>query len=302
MAKEATAVKDEPQDAQTESAPVTTPDDGANAQVAEEKDLMEATLDELESESEETEGEAADADDTAGDTEPVETDTQPQGEKPEEPSEEKLAPKSENRFQKLANENKELKAQLDRLKLQETQLASEQELLNEVNPETGDYYTPQEIERLAFAQSREQQAQKVAQERYELEVQQNQELIANESTKALEDFPIFNDKSPDFNPGLSAQLNQLIDQTLIRDPNTPEIGPDGQPTGKGRIIGANLSPYQLAKTIADATTANSAKIQAEAQKATEKMLANADVPSGASNATKTKVDPDLAAFDEEAGL
>jgi len=305
MAKVADAVKEDEQVAPAESAPVNTkvnePVDGDNSQVSEDKDIMEATLDELEEDAPETEGEAEE--EAPAETEAAVETTQPQGEtKPQEPTqtEEKLAPKSENRFQILANKNKDLEQklsdpsflqqQLERLKLQESQLASEQELLNEVNPETGEYYTPQEVERLAFAQSREQRAQVVALERYQLEVQQNQELIANEATKAIEDFAIFNDKSPEFKPELAAQLNDLIDKSLIRE------------EGTGTIIGAHLSPYQLAKTIADATQVNAAKMQAEAQKANAKMLANADVPAGASNASKAKVDPDLAAFDEEAGL
>jgi hypothetical protein len=186
----------------------------------------------------------------------------------EEPTEaqddtEELAPKSQNRFQKLANENRELKEQIERLRLQETQLATEGELLNEINPETGEYYTPDEISRIAFAQSREQQMQQVAQERYQLEVQQSQQSIANEATQALQEFPIFDSNSKDFDPQLTAQADALLKQSLITDEN-------------GTLLGSHVSPYQLYKTIYDSTQANAAKMQAEAQRANEKMLANVD--------------------------
>jgi hypothetical protein len=184
-------------------------------------------------------------------------------------SEEKpLAPKSENRFQKLANENRELKEQIDRLKTQEDQLATEQGLLNEVNPETGEYYTTQEIERIAFQQSRETQAQQVAQQRYELEVQQNQQTIAQEASQAVKDFPIFDEKSPEYKPELAQLADQRLQKNLIFDEN-------------GVLIGAHDSPYAILQTINDALKAGATSGQAEAQAATQKMLANADTTSDA---------------------
>lgn len=211
----------------------------------------------------------------------VETPVQPQGE------EKPLAPKSENRFQQLANENREMREQLSRLKQQESQFATEQELLNEVNPDTGEYYTPQEVERIAFAQSREAQATQVAQERYNLEVQQNQTVIKTEAERALQEFPMFDESNKkEYNPTLAAQADVLLAQSLIFD--------------NGVLVGSNLSPYQLYKTIADSAQTNDSRRQAEAQKATEKMLANADVADGNSQATNTKEDPLLAGFDEEA--
>jgi hypothetical protein len=204
--------------------------------------------------------------------------------------------KSVNRFQQLANERNQFKelaeqreAEIAKLKSQETQFATEQELLNEVNPETGEYYTPQEVERLAFAQSREQQAQSVSQQRYQLEVQQSQQTLASEAEQALSEFPIFDDKSPDYNPALTAQADELLKQSLVFDQN-------------GTLIGSNLSPYKLYKSLADATKANAPVYQAQAQKSVERMTANADVGSGASQATKTKVDPMMEAFDAEASI
>lgn len=302
MSQDETAVNQAAvQDVAAESAPVeTSPVDGANAQVTDPND--DNFFDDVDAQVAEGNQEAV-ADDTA-EAAPEETPGQPRGEdgkfikKDEQPEEKPLAPKSQNRFQELANKNRDyeqkladpnfLQEQLQRLQLQQSQLATEQELLNEINPETGDYYTPQEVERIAFQQTREQQMQSVAQQRYALEVQQNQTVLASEAEKALADFPMFNAESKDYNPTLAAQADQLLANSLI--------------VQDGVIVGATTSPYQIYKTIADATKANAPVYQAQAQKATEKMLANADVAPGASQATKTKVDPMMAAFDEEASI
>lgn len=275
-----TAVKDEvvAQDATVAAPAAPEPKD---TEVAED-DLMEASLEELDPDidkEEETDSKASSESQADDPTEETEPETQPQGEQ-------KVAPKSENRYRQLANENRELKERLTRLKTQETQVASEQELLNEVNPETGEYYTVQEAERIARQQTLEQTAQSAAQERYVLEVQQNQDTIRSEAQKALTEFPMFDSDNPAYNPTLSAQADQLLGQSLIID--------------NGVLVGSTLSPYQIYKTIADATQANSAKARADAQRSVEKMTANVDTTGGSSQATKTKVDPDLEAFDTEA--
>lgn len=195
---------------------------------------------------------------TAGDEETQteeESEEQSQGEK-------ELAPKSQNRFQTLANENRDLKEQIDRLKSQEAQIATEQGLLNEINPETGEYYTTQEIERVAFQESREQQQQTLAQQRYDLEVQQNQQIISNEANQALQEFPMFDETSPSFDKELATQADKLLGQSLIIQ--------------DGKIVGSTISPYQLYKTIATSAQAATTKGEVKAQRSTEKMLANAD--------------------------
>lgn len=273
MSKDDTAVKDEAVQPDT-AAPASAAED-TKPEVAEDA-LSDDAFDDVEASEQEEEAESQpESDDTDDDAQADTPDNQPQGEQ-------KLAPKSENRFQKLANENRELKEQLDRLKLQETQIATEQELLSQINPETGDYYTPQEVQRIAFAQSREQQAQSIAQERFNLEVLQNQDVIRSEAERALTEFPMFDSNSSDYNPTLAAQADQLLGQSLIVE--------------NGVILGSTLSPYQLYKTIAESTQANQAQYEATAQKATEKMLANADVAGGASHATKPK-DTDLEDFE-----
>lgn len=203
------------------------------------------------------------ATDTAAADETTDTETDTEQPQAEEPTED-LAPKSQNRFQQLANENREMRMELERLRQQEAQLATEQELLNEVNPETGEYYTPQEIERLAFAQSREQQAQEVATQRYELEVKDVQFQLRDEATRALTDFPMFDETSKDYDPALSAKVDTLLGANLVTE------------EGTGRIIGSRISPYELYQTVYEAQQAGRTAGQINGQRATEKMLASVD--------------------------
>lgn len=282
MSKDDTAVNDqvETETTATESAPVEN-DKSVTAENALDDDAFVDIDDGLTEE--ETGGEDSN-DETAEETN---TEEQQGEEKP-------LAPKSENRFQKLANENRDLKEQIERLSLQETQLASEQELLNEVNPETGEYYTPQEVERIAFQQARETQQQSIAQQRYELQVQQNQQTIQSEASQALQDFSMF-DAKPDANGN---PTNPLYDLQAAKDADAL-LSKSLIFNDKGVLVGSSLSPYQIYKSIADsaerAATRAQTVGQANAQRATEKMLANADVPTGNSQATK---DTDLDDFDK----
>lgn len=186
-----------------------------------------------------------------------------------------LAPKSVNRFQQLANENRELRGQLTELQAKQAQVATEQELLGKVNPETGEHYTLAEAERVARYQANEQTQQSLAQQQYQLEVQQNRQKITTEAQQALQEFPELDSTSDKYDAEIAAEFDTALSQALILDQ-------------QGAPIGAYLSPYQLAKSIAGpvrkATERAKALGQAEAQKAQSKMLASAD-PSSSSHQT-----------------
>lgn len=293
MSKDETAVKEEVvADATAESAPVENTSEVAGGPLDDDAfdDIDEEVATSGETDSDDT-GESPESENT----EETQTEDRPQeGDKP-------LTTKSENRFQKLANENRELKEQLQRLNSQETQVATEQQLLGEVNPETGEYFTPQEAERIARAQALEQSQQAIAQERYTLQVQQNQEAIGGEARQVME-LPIFNPTAKEFNPELTSQLEDILSENTLyqaQDGNTytakqlMQAGVDLNT--QAVLVGSNISPLKLAKLIADSTQANAAQYQAQAQRSTEQMLANADVLGGATSA-KTK--DDASDFDE----
>lgn len=235
------------------------------------------------------------------DTEETKAEQPKDGEKPKEWEE--LADAGKNRFQALANKNRELAQELERIKSQETQVATEQDLLSQVNPQTGEYFTPAEAERAARQQALEETQQAVAQHRYDLEVQQSQENIGRESLQALKDFPMLDAQSKDFNPTIASQFDALVGENLIyelpdgsRYPANVLVANGINPDTQARLLGSNISPYKLAKLIADSTKVNEHLYQANAQRSTEQMLANADTPGGNSQARGN--DADLDEFDK----
>lgn len=308
MSDNDTAVKDDSAVTQDTTATDSAPVDKQAPEVTDDSSLEdnEATLDELENEvtQEETDSKQSKAeapeDASAEDTTP-ENQSQ-QGEKP-------LKPKSENRFQKLANENRQLKEQLAQLSTREAQVATEQELMNQVNPETGDYYTPQEAERIARYQANENLKKQLAQERTSLEIQQNQERLVSEASKIVEDFPVLNENSPEYNPAISDEFDRALGDALIfqlpdgRQFSANTLRAAGiDPETQAVPVGSTMSPYQLAKLTASSISVGATQGQVKAQKATQQMLASADTSPNASKATKQKKDPMLEAFDEEAGF
>lgn len=207
----------------------------------------------------------------------AETETdKPDGEKP-------LNPKSENRYRNLANENRSLREQVEQLTSQVYQPQTTEELAQETNPETGEKYTTAEARVMALEQ-------KLELKDYNERITTSQNTLANESFQVLNDFPIFNSNSDQYDGELASEAAALMEANLIRDPNVPETGPDGKETGKGLIIGSNVSPYQLYKTLARASGISAAKAQIKGQEATEKMLANADT-AGSAAPPKEKADP-----------
>ncbi len=226
------------------------------------------------------EGEAEE--ETEGDKKAEETET----EKPKEETEKPPAPKSENRYRSLANENKELRRQVETLTAQTYQPATEEELTNEVNPETGENYNRLEAKFEAY-----QQQERL--DKYNNQVFEAQANLSNEAYEVLNDFPNFNPDNEQFDSELATEAAELLDANLIRDDNIPEVGPDGKPTGKGIVVGSRVSPYKLYQTLAKASGISATKGQLKGQQATEKMLANADSSTNVAPIKKTE-DPLMA--------
>lgn len=188
------------------------------------------------------------------DTDETEPETQPQG-------------KAEERKQQLNNEIRDLVSQrntireeVEKLNSEVYQPATDEELLGQINPETGQYYNPLEAKVAAL-----QQAQEF--DKYNTQVAEAQLTLSSEANRALNDFPMFDENSKDYNKEIAAQADEILGANLIKDPNT------------GQIIGSHISPFKIYQTIASATQIAGAKAQDKAQKATETMLANADTSS-----------------------
>jgi hypothetical protein len=206
-------------------------------------------------------------------------------EKPEEPAEEETKgedkpTKADERKQKLNTEIRDLvskrnalKEEVEKKNSEVYQPATEDELTDQVNPETGENYTKLEAKIEEMRQSQEL-------EKFNSQVAEAQLTIGSESERVLNDFPIFNPDSDQFDKELAEEAAGLLEANLILDPNS------------NQVIGSNVSPYQLYKTLARASGISTAKGQMEGQKATEKMLANADTVGSTSPPKKAK-DPVL---------
>lgn len=194
----------------------------------------------------------------AKEAEPVDTQ-----EEQEQPS------KAEARKEQLNTEIRDLVAQRNQIRQEVEQLnaqvykpASSDELLEQVNPETGDYYNRVEAQLEAMRQEREV-------EKYNTQVTESRLSLQSEAARALDEFPMFDSQSPEYNPSVAQQVDQMLAQNLIVDQNT------------GQIIGSHVSPYTLYKTVADAAKFSAAQSAAKSQKAVETMQSQADIPTSA---------------------
>jgi hypothetical protein len=208
-----------------------------------------------------------------------EAEVPPQGE------EKPLAPKSENRFQKLANENRELREQIDKITSETYAPQTVEELTAIVNPETGQPYTVAQAADAALAQQLQMRD-------YKDRAVHAQTVVGTEAWEVLNEFPMFNPDSKDYDKELASIAADTLEANLIRDPNMPEIGPDGKPTGLGTIVDFRQSPKQIYQTLARASGISAAKGQLKGQADTETMLANADTTGNISPPKKQKTPDD----------
>lgn len=236
--------------------------------------------------------EKAQADDTAAppDVPPkdAKTDDSPKADEAEAPEdtpqgEQTLAPKSENRFQKLANENRELRQQIEKLTSETYAPQSVQELTEIVNPETGQPYTVAQATDIALSQQLQMRD-------YNTRATNAQSLLGVEAYEVMQELPIFNPDSDKFDSELAQIAAETLEANLVRDPNIPEIGPDGQPTGLGMIVDYKQTPKQIYQTLARASGISATKGQLQGQADVQAQLANVDAPTSAAP-PKEKVDP-----------
>lgn len=158
-------------------------------------------------------------------------------------------------------------------------------LLEQINPDTGDYYTRAEAENLrlnkrldAFEKQQEFNA-------YVERVADSRMQLSQEANKVVKDFPIFDPESDQYNAELTAAADELMQNSLIKDEKT------------GQVIGARISPYQLYSTIANAKASGEAGGKTSGRKAALDMLNNADVTTSAkAPSSSAKTDEFLSGF------
>lgn len=186
---------------------------------------------------------------------------------------------------KVAERNA-LKREIEELNRQKYQLKGRDDLptvdqlLGEVNPETGDYFTRTEAQLLLLQAQYELDQQAKQMEEYNNQLVETNMALISEAERVLRDFPMFDPNSSEYDKNLAEQADRLLDASIIRDPNT------------GRIIGSQVSPYELYSTIA--TAANAAKVRGEVtgRKAAQKMMASVDVVGGTASPSGSGDDDD----------
>lgn len=306
MSKNDTAVNDEvEQTTAAESAP-------EEKQTVDAEDL-DSQLDKIAEDIEAKNPEATDSEDDATNDAPADEtneETAPEGDKPTSPEDDwnTLNGKSQDRFRQMANERNELRRQMEELQAKQAQFATEQDLLNDINPDTGDYYTPQEIERISWARQREALNERTANELYGLQIQQNQQTINDEAAQVVNEIPLLNPESKEYIPEIGQKYVDLLNDSLVyqtvdgQQVNRSTLLANGiNPDTQATLVGYYTSPLKLAQTLSAAYQSAQKKGetlgQARAQKATEKMLANADAPSSAApKANPEEKDPILEGF------
>ena len=229
----------------TESTPVETTSEVVDEQAIADKEIAESLK--------ETDGK----DETQVEVKADETEQKPQG-------------KAEERKQQLNSEIRDLvsqrntlKAQVEQANAQVYQPATETELLEQINPETGESYNRLEAKLAAMEQQAEMS-------RYNNQVAETQLTITSEVQGILKDFPMFDSQNKEtYNPEIAAQADRLLAANLVYDPNT------------NQIIGSHVSPYELYKTIADAAKISSINGQIKGQKAVDQMQSRTDTTSSA---------------------
>jgi outer membrane murein-binding lipoprotein Lpp len=190
---------------------------------------------------------------------------------------EKTADETETQPQTKADERKtQLNTEIRDLVSQRNALKSEVEKANaEVyQPASEAELTEQGLD--ATAAKVEALRQRIEMSDYNNKVADAQLTISSESERVLNDFPLFNPDSKDYDEELANEAAELLKANLIYDPNTEQI------------IGSNVSTYQLYKTLARASGISATKGQLKGQQDTEKMLANADTGSSTAPEAKAK--------------
>jgi hypothetical protein len=300
MAEDATAVNDAPITDAPASAPVETSEKVENLDSF---DLDESDFKDDPSDSDEegqTGDEAPDKPQPAPDQdEDADTETDQKAEDTEEPTDQKETddkPSKEDKRQdfirNLVNERNELRKQVADLNSSIYEARTPEQLQQEINPDTNEYYTALEARVIA---SEEKQALRD----YNDQVADAQLSVQTDARNVIQDFPWADESSKDFNKELAPAVDEMLARNFIRDPNTEQTDKDGNRIpGTGQIVGTHLPTYQLYKLIDDAVKIGKTNGELQGQKATKKMMATADSISSAGPAAP-KRDAFADAFDRE---
>lgn len=264
MAEEADGVKstEEIDTSTTESPTEETNDDGVISLTG------DIEFKEKETEEVKEQGEA-DADESAED--------ETKAQAPESKTEDTSSKNAETRKQQLNNEirdkvaernalRKEI-AELNRQKYQmktTSDIPTVEALMEQINPETNDYYTRTEakLARIEAERELEREARKL--DEYTDNIVDNRMRLKDEADRVLKDFPMFDESSSSYDKNLAEKAEKIAEGMLIRD-------------NSGEVIGSRGSIYDVYALVAEAVKSAGTNGEIAGRRAAEKMMGSADI-------------------------
>lgn len=241
---------------------ITTPDEVAveaettTPESSTEEPNAEATT----SEEEPTEGKETEAEESEEAEEaPEESETE------ETPPDEPKNKSAEGRIRNLVAENRALREEVALKNAEAYKPATAQELVDQGMDEVS--------AKLEAMEQRQQLSE------FNAQVAEVQMALATDANQVLNDFPMFNEKSSEYNPELAKMAETVYKQSagIQQDPKT------------GLIYNVSVLPYSVYESIANAYSSGASTGQVKAQRSAEKMLASVDAPTSA--APKDKKTP-----------
>lgn len=231
-----------------ETQETTTPESSTDEKKAPE--VADDGFDEPEEKSEESEKPESKEEATEEDAEASEESTEEESDKP------KAKNAAENRIRSLANENRQLKEQLASQLQQQYRSQTADELV-----EQG--YSPTD----ARVEALEQQVQL---QNYERHVTELNTQLNNEAVQVMSEYPVFDEKSPEYDPKFVEKVGKLYESSQLQFDESGNY-----------VTQAKTPLYDFYKEMAELRGESTVRGEVKAQKAKEKMLSSAEVPSSA---------------------
>lgn len=145
-----------------------------------------------------------------------------------------------------------------------SQAKTEDELVNTINPATGDYYTRAEAQAEITKNRLDQLERERQSEIFANQIADSRFAMEQEATKVVHDFPMFDPQSDQYDKELAPEAAKIISGAIETDPQT------------GMQISCKISIYDFYSLLAKAT--ESAKKQGEitGREAAQKMMGSVD--------------------------
>ena len=200
-------------------------------------------------------------------------------EQPEEKTEEPQSKNAETRKQQLNNEIRDkvaernaLRREIAELNRQKYQMKSVSDLptveamMEQINPETGDYYTRTEAKLARIEAERELESKQKQMDEFTENVVDNRMRLKDEADRVIRDFPMFDETSPSYDKDLAEKAERVAEGLIIKDES-------------GEVIGSRGSIYDVYALVASATESAKRDGEIAGRKAAEKMMNAVDIPS-----------------------